>query len=93
MFGVWGLVFGVWGLGLGAWRPGSIYGYSTVLAVIKVTLFRGTSLIRSTPPVQDPTVSLCLGTYGEPTGLGVSYEQGTPAARGRGGNRLGKVRE
>ena len=38
----------------------------------------GTSLIR-TPPLQDPTVALRLGTYGDPRGLGVSYERSTPA--------------
>ena len=30
------------------------------------------------PPPQDPTVALCLGTYGDPRGVGVSYERGTP---------------
>jgi len=28
--------------------------------------------------LQDPTVRLCLGTYGDPMGVGVSYERGTP---------------
>ena len=40
--------------------------------------YRGTSLIR-TPPPEDPTVALCLGTCGDPRGVGVSYERGTPA--------------
>ena len=39
--------------------------------------YRVISLIR-TPPPQDPTVALCLGTCGDPRGLGVSYERGTP---------------
>jgi hypothetical protein len=26
----------------------------------------------------DPTVALCLGIYGDPTGMGVSYQRGTP---------------
>ena len=30
------------------------------------------------PPPQDPTVALCLGTCGDPRGVGVCYEQGTP---------------
>jgi hypothetical protein len=30
---------------------------------------------------QDPTVGLCLGPYGGPSGGGVSYERGTPAER------------
>ena len=38
--------------------------------------YRGTSLIRNTP-TWDPTVALCLGTYGDPRGVGVSYERGT----------------
>ena len=38
---------------------------------------RGTSLIRNTPP-QDPAVALCLGTYGDPRGVGVSFARGTP---------------
>ena len=28
-----------------------------------------------------PTVALCLGTYGDPRGVGVSYEQSAPALR------------
>ena len=40
-------------------------------------IYRGTSLTR-TPPPQDPTVALCLGTYGDPMGVGVSHERGTP---------------
>jgi len=39
--------------------------------------YRGTSLMR-TPPPQDPTVALCLGTCGDPMGVGVSYERGIP---------------
>jgi len=27
---------------------------------------------------QDPAVALCLGTYGDPMGMGISYERGTP---------------
>ena len=38
---------------------------------------RGTSLIR-TPPLKDPAAALCLGTYGDPTEVDVSYERGTP---------------
>ena len=37
----------------------------------------GTSLIRP-PPSWDPTGALCLGTYGDPRGVAVSYERGTP---------------
>ena len=38
--------------------------------------YRGTSLIR-TPP-QAPTVGICLGSYGGPGGLALSYERGAP---------------
>ena len=31
-----------------------------------------------TPTPSDPTVAPCLGTYGDPRGVGVSYERGTP---------------
>jgi len=41
--------------------------------------FRGTSLMSNPPPV-GPTVALCLGTYGDPRGVGISYERGTPVA-------------
>ena len=37
-----------------------------------------------TAPPQDPAVALCLGTYGGPRGVGVSYERGTPPSRGSG---------
>ena len=30
------------------------------------------------PPPSDPTVTLCPGTYGDPMGVGVSYQRGTP---------------
>ena len=30
-----------------------------------------------------PTVALCLGIYGDPVGVGVSYERGTPVGRFR----------
>ena len=39
--------------------------------------YRGTSLIRNTPP-SDPTVALCIGTSGDPRGVGVLYERGVP---------------
>ena len=39
--------------------------------------YRGTSLIRNAPP-KDITVALCIGTYGDPRGVGVSYERSTP---------------
>ena len=31
----------------------------------------------SDPPPQDPAVALCLGTHGDPMGVGVSYARGT----------------
>ena len=34
--------------------------------------------MRTPPPPQDPTVALCPGTCGDPRGVGVSYERGTP---------------
>ena len=39
--------------------------------------YRGTSLIRNQPP-QDPSEGLCLKPYGNPRGMGVSYERGVP---------------
>ena len=44
--------------------------------------YRGTSLVK-TPPSQDPTVGLYLGSYGGPRRGAVSYERGTPVARER----------
>ena len=38
-------------------------------------------LAHKTPPPQDPTVALCLGTYGDLREVGVSYERGTPVPR------------
>ena len=43
-----------------------------------VIAYRGTSLIRNRS--LDPTVGLCLGTYGDPRGVSVSYERGDPVA-------------
>ena len=40
--------------------------------------YRGTSLIRKNAPPYDPTVGLCLGPYGGPRGVAVSYKRGTP---------------
>ena len=39
--------------------------------------YRVTSLVRNHPP-WDPTVALCLETYGDPRGRGISYERGAP---------------
>ena len=41
--------------------------------------YRGTSLIRPPPPV-GPYSSPCLGIYGDPRGVSVSYERSTPVA-------------
>ena len=40
--------------------------------------YRGTSLTRNTPPVGLYSRPMPLGTYGDPRGLGVSFERGTP---------------
>ena len=37
--------------------------------------------MRNTPP-QDPTVALCLGTCGNPKGVGISFERGTLVVSG-----------
>ena len=42
-----------------------------------VPSYRVPSLI-TTPPPYDPTVALCLGTYGDPKGEGFSCERNTP---------------
>ena len=39
--------------------------------------YRGTSLIKNPPPPKDPTAALGLA-YGDPRGVVVSYERGTP---------------
>ena len=39
--------------------------------------YRGTSLIRNSS-TRRTIIALCLGTYGDPMGVGVSYERGTP---------------
>ena len=44
----------------------------------------GETRSKETPPSQDPTVALCLGTYGAPRGVGVPYERGTHVVRVRG---------
>ena len=41
-------------------------------------VYRGTLLIRTPPSSYDPTVDVCLGSYGGPGGWAVSYERGTP---------------
>ena len=43
------------------------------------------------PPPNNPTVALCLETYGNPTGVCVSYERGT-AARGRAAREVWRLR-
>ena len=42
-----------------------------------VDAYRGTSLIRNTPPV-GPSIALCIGTYGDPRGVGVSHARDAP---------------
>ena len=45
-------------------------------------LYRGTSLVRNTPPTRtlyDPTVGLYLGSDGGPGGGSISHEQDIPA--------------
>ena len=48
------------------------------------------------PLPQEPTVALCLGTYGDSRGVGVSYERGTPVVRLQsqrmGGVVIGKIK-
>ena len=41
-------------------------------------LVQGYLAHKKPPPPQDPTVALCLETYGDPRGVGVSDERGTP---------------
>ena len=41
------------------------------------------SLAHTPPPPLGPTVAPCLGTYGDPRGVGVSYEQGPPVPTGQ----------
>jgi len=43
-----------------------------------VRVVQGLLAHKTPPPPLDPTVALCLGTYGDPMGVGVSYERGTP---------------
>ena len=38
----------------------------------------------------DPFVALCLETYDDPIGVGVSYERGTPVVRDRHGASCGQ---
>ena len=33
---------------------------------------------KNPPPPKEPTMALCLGTYGDPMGMVVSHERGTP---------------
>ena len=47
------------------------------LAGVPHQTIRGYLAHKKHPPPQDPTVGLCLGTYGDPVGLGVCYERGT----------------
>jgi hypothetical protein len=50
-----------------------------LINLVQGWVYRGISLIRNTPS-EDPTVALFLRIYGEPRGVGVSYERGTPVA-------------
>ena len=42
-----------------------------------LAMYRGTSLMSNNAPL-GPHSALCLGTYGDPIGVGVSDERGTP---------------
>ena len=54
------------------------------------TGYRGSSPISNTS-LQDPAVALCLGTYGDPGGVGVSHGQGTPVRAERVGRPRASV--
>jgi len=47
---------------------------------------------KKTPPPKDPTVGLCLGSYGGPRGSGVSYGRGTPVSPAETQPRRGGIR-
>ena len=48
---------------------------------------QGLSQSQENNPPEDPTVALHLGTFGDPRGVGVSYERGTPEGRAHCGPR------
>ena len=54
----------------------------TCLAMSEQQDVQGCLAHKTPPPPYDPTVALCLGTYGDPMGVGLSYERGTPEERG-----------
>ena len=41
----------------------------------------GVPHLQENAPPQDPTMSLCLGSYGDPRGWAFSFEQGAPVQR------------
>ena len=56
------------------------YGRGLISGFVGTHPSRCTGVPRSyeRPPTQDPVVALCIGTYGDPRGMGVSHERGTP---------------
>ena len=51
-----------------------------ILPVVQHITLQGYLAHKKQPPPQEPTVALCRGIYGDPRGVGVSYERGTPVA-------------
>ena len=51
---------------------------------MRVTPVQGYFAHKKQPPLGDPAVVLCLGTYGGPRGVGACYERGTPRVQAQG---------
>jgi hypothetical protein len=56
---------------------GCAFSFEVILCWTGWGTYRGTSLIRKRPPLEDPAVGLCLGPYDGPRGVAFSYERGT----------------
>jgi len=59
-------------------HPFCMWGFKGLHRVGHVHHIQGYLAHKNPLPPQDPTVALCLGTYGSPRGGAVSYERGTP---------------
>ena len=64
-------------------RPFSAPELTNLYGTPSMSTYKGTSLMRKRRPLEDPTVGICVGPYGDPRGGAISDERGIPVIVGQ----------